>query len=167
MVPAELLKSLEAFKHMNDQQVELIQKHCEILEYEKEDKLFSEGDEATHLWIVTKGVVDLRFEMPDGRPTSDKQTITNVDVEHRDPEAKVLGWSCFVPPYQMRLSAYCVTEIATIVRIEKSRLIAVFEKDPEIGYKFLSYLITVVGYRFHQFQDQVAKNMGEDLMSGW
>ena len=167
MVQAELVNYLEAFRNLNNQQVATIQKHCEIIEYQQADKLFSEGDDATHLWLVTQGVVDLRFEMPDGRPTSDKHTVSNVDVEHRDPEAKVLGWSCFIPPYQMRLSAYCVTEFAKIVRIEKSRLIEIFEQDPDIGYKFLSYLITVVGYRFHQFQDQVAKNMGEDLMSGW
>jgi CRP-like cAMP-binding protein len=167
MIQAELVKSLEAFKNLNDQQIAAIQEHCEILEYQKEDKLFAEGDDATHLWIVNQGVVDLRFEMPDSRPTSSKQTVSNVDVKHQDPEAKVLGWSCFIPPYKMRLSAYCVTDTAKIIRIEKTRLIALFDRDPDIGYRFLSYLITVVGYRFHQFQDQVAKNMGEDLMSGW
>ena len=37
----------------------------------------------------------------------------------------------------------------------------------DMGYKFMSYIVTVVGYRFHQFQDEVAKRRGEYLMSGW
>ena len=167
MIQTEQIKSLEAFQALSDEQLAAIQEHFEILEYEKEDKLFTEGDEATHLWIVTDGIVDLRFEMPDKRPTSIDHTVSYVDVEKQDPEAKVLGWSCFVPPFKMRLSAYCITDRARIVRIEKDRLVRLFEENPEIGYKFLTYLVTVVGYRFHQFQDEVAKHMGEDLMSGW
>ncbi len=110
MVQADLVKSLEAFKNLNDQQVASIQEHCKILEYGKEEKLFSEGDEATHLWIVKQGIVDLRFELPDDRPVSAKHTVSNVDVKHQDPAAKVLGWSCFISPHKMRLSAYCVTD---------------------------------------------------------
>ena len=67
----------------------------------------------------------------------------------------------------MRLSAYCVTKGCKIIRINKTALLDLFGKDPIMGYKFMSYMITVVGYRFQQFQDHVAKNMGEDLMSGW
>lgn len=167
MVEVELIRSLEAFKYLNDSQVSSIADHFEVLEYEQGDKLFTEGDNATQLWIVADGVVDLRFEMPDRRKTSSDHTVSKVDVEHKEPEAKVLGWSCFVPPYKMRLSAYCVTKTSKVVRIEKDKLINIFENDTDIGFKFLSYLITVVGYRFHQFQDEVAKNMGEDLMSGW
>lgn len=167
MVKTELIKSMEVFNELTDEQIAAVREHCEIFDFQMGDKLFTEGDDATQLWFVSGGAVDLRFEMPDGRPTSDKQTVSNIGVAHQDPEAKILGWSCFVPPYKMRLSAYCVTEEARIIRIEKEKLVAIFEDDPEVGYKFLSYLIKVVGYRFHQFQDHVAKNMGEDLMSGW
>ncbi len=167
MITLELIKSIEAFSDLSEEQASIIQKHCELFEYDQDNKLFQEGDSATHLWIVIQGQVDLRFEMPDKRPTSSDQTISKVDVEEQQPESKVLGWSCFVPPYEMRLSAYCVTKTCKIIRIEKKTLLEVFNQDPEIGYKFLSYLVTVVGFRFHQFQDQAAKHLGEDLMSGW
>lgn len=167
MIPTELIKAIEAFKNLKAKQLASIQQHCELIEYQQGDKLFAEGDDATQLWIVIQGLVHLRFEMPDGRPSTTDHTVSAVDVTHQDPEAKVLGWSCFIPPYKMRLSAYCVTEKAKIVRIKKQRLLELFEAEPEIGYRFLSYLITVVGYRFHQFQDHVAKHMGEDMMSGW
>ena len=116
------------------------------------------------MWFVVAGQVDLRFEMPDRRATSEEMTVSSVEVKQKDPEAKTLGWSCFVPPYKMRLSAYCVTRRCEVVRIKKEALLGLFNKDPLMGYKFMSYMITVVGYRFHQFQDHVARNMGEDLI---
>jgi hypothetical protein len=54
------------------------------------------------------------------------------------------GWSCFVSPYKMRLSAYCAEDQTKIVRVAKKDLIKEFEKDPQMGYAFLTYLITVV-----------------------
>ena len=67
----------------------------------------------------------------------------------------------------MRLSAYCAADRTKIVRISKESLLRLFDEDFKMGYVFLTYLIKVVGYRFHQFQDVVAKNMGESLMCGW
>ncbi len=163
----ELLKSIGAFEEMSDQQLVAIQERCEELDFRKDEKLFSEGDDAQYVWNVIEGRVDLRFETPDKRPTSQMQTISSIEVDDKNPEAKVIGWSCFVPPYKMRLSAYCVTDACKIVRIKKDALINLFKEDPLMGYRFYSYMITVVGTRFHQFQDHIAKNLGEDLMSGW
>jgi len=54
-----------------------------------------------------------------------------------------------------------------IVRIKKEELNTLFEKDSKMGYVFTSHLVRVVGFRFQQFQDEIAKNMGESLMCGW
>lgn len=167
MVSIEVVESIKAFQDMNDAQRAAIQKHCEELQFKRNDKLFTEGDAAEHMWNVIEGHVDLRFEMPDRRPTSADMTVSSVEVTKKEPEARTLGWSCFVPPYKMRLSAYCVTKTCRIVRVKKASLLDLFDKDSLMGYKFMSYMITVVGFRFQQFQDHVAKNMGEDLMSGW
>ncbi len=167
MINMEMLKLIKAFESMNDEQLEAVQKHCEELKFEKGDILFAEGDTAEHLWNVIKGQVDLRFEMPDKRATTSVQTITSINVKEGNTEAMVLGWSCFISPYKMRLSAYCMTNTCKIIRIPKKALLQLFKDDSLMGYTFMSYIITVVGYRFQQFQDHVAKNLGEDLMSGW
>lgn len=167
MVELKLLRELDPFKQMSTGQLEKIQTSCEELEFHMGDKLFTQNDAAEHLWIVYKGSVDLRFELPDRRNTSPDMTVDGVAVGEKAPEAKILGWSCFVPPYRMRLSAYCVTDIANIVRVLKTDLLQLFEADSRMGYLFMSYMITVVGFRFHQFQNHVARNMGEDLMFGW
>ncbi len=167
MISPELLDKVEAFKNMSEEQREKVLPFCQELDYKRGDKLFTEGDDARHLWTVIEGQVDLRFEMPDRRPASADQTISSVEVKERDKESKTLGWSCFVPPFKMRLSAFCVTGSCKIVRVRKDDLMKLFKKDAGMGFIFMTYMVTVVGYRFHQFQDVVAKNMGEDLMFGW
>ena len=167
MIDIEILKELHPFKKMNANHLMVLQPKCEELEFQKGDKLFTQSDAAVHLWIVREGCVDLRFELPDRRQTSADMTVDEVEVKEREPEAKVLGWSCFVPPYKMRLSAYCVTDNCQIIRVLKSDLLQLFDQDPLMGYLFMSYMIQVVGFRFHQFQDHVARNLGEDLMFGW
>lgn len=167
MIDIQVLKELKPFIGMNEEHLEKLQPKCEEVVFHEGDKLFTQNDEALHLWIVRDGFVDLRFELPDRRTTSPDMTVHSVEIEDKAPEAKVLGWSCFVPPYRMRLSAYCVTDTCDIIRVLKTDLLKIFEQDPGMGYLFMSYMIRVVGFRFHQFQDHVATNMGEDLMFGW
>lgn len=168
MIEMELLDKLEAFKGMRDEQLAQLKERCCELNFQRGDRLFKEGEPARHVWFVVDGQVDLRFELPDGRPTSSDQTVRSVEVQkRRDAVAQTLGWSCFVPPFEMRLSAYCVTRTCRIVRIEKEDLFSLFKNDAEMGYRFMRFMITVVGYRFHQFQDEVAKTQGDHLMTGW
>jgi CRP-like cAMP-binding protein len=167
MIDLTILKELKPFENMNEDQLKKLQGSCEEIVFQMGDKLFTQNDDALHLWIVRSGYVDLRFEMPDRRATSPDMTINSIEVEDKVPEAKVLGWSCFVPPYRMRLSAYCITDSCSIIRVLKTDLLSIFKQDPSMGYLFMSYMIQVVGFRFHQFQDHVARNLGEDLMFGW
>ena len=167
MIEVNVLQQLKPFQGMNEDHLKRLQANCEEVVFHKGDKLFTQNDDALHLWVVRDGNVDLRFELPDRRITSPDMTVNSVEVAEKVPEAKVLGWSCFVPPYKMRLSAYCVTNTCNIVRVLKSDLLQLFSQDFQMGYLFMTYMIQVVGFRFHQFQDHVARNMGEDLMFGW
>jgi CRP-like cAMP-binding protein len=167
MVSLEQLKKVHAFEGLTENQLVKLQPYCAQLEFQRGSKLFKEGDPAEHLWVVLEGAVDLRFELPDKRPPSEEHTVFSADVGLREQVAQTFGWSCFVPPFKMRLSAYCVAEKTIIIRVAKADLIKEFEKDPQMGYVFLTYLITVVGYRFHQFQDEIAKIKGKYIMAGW
>jgi hypothetical protein len=106
--------------------------------------------------MVTESRVDLRFEIPGKRAATIEQTVSTVEITSQRPMPEALGWSCFVPPYQMRLSAYCISFTCRIIRIPKDKLLRIFEDDPIMGYRFMSYMVTVVGYRFHKIQELYA-----------
>lgn len=165
MVSYEIFEKLEAFEGMTDDHLAALQPHAAEETYRKGDKLFTEGEPATEVWFVLEGQVGLYFEMPDGRPSSSDTRVSSIGED--DWVAKTFGWSCFVPPYTMRLSAYCLSRSCKVVKVSRDGLLKLFKKEPEAGYMFMSHLVRVVGYRFHQFRDEIAKLRGEYLMSGW
>ena len=117
MLNLALLGTIEAFKGMDRGQLSKLQPNCEELGFNQGDKLFTEDDSAEHLWIVLKGRVDLRFELPDRRSTSEEHTVSSVEIDKKGSVAQTFGWSCFVPPYKMRLSAYCDADGTTYSRL--------------------------------------------------
>jgi CRP-like cAMP-binding protein len=166
MISHDLLDRIEAFKGMNDQQLSAVMACCSEMDFKFGDRLFAERDDATHLWFVVSGKVDLRFEIP-ARATSQEHTVSSVKVKDGSSPAKVIGWSCFVAPFRMRLSAYCASSGCKVVRMKKDDLVALFEKDPHMGYLFMSHMVTVVGHRFQNFQDYIATHLGQGIMHGW
>jgi len=165
MITLKELDSVQAFKTLTDDQLASLQEFCIREDFNRGNCLFKEDDPAEQLWIVTEGKVDLRFELPGNRPTSDETTISSFKAE--EDRKRTLGWSCFVPPYKMMLSAYCVSRSCSVIKIAKTDMLGLFEKEPDMGYKFMSYLIKVLGYRFQQFQEELAKYKGHDIMHSW
>jgi NADP-reducing hydrogenase subunit HndB len=133
MISLEFLRNVEGFKGLIDNKLAGIQSHCREKRYRYNEKLFNEGEEASCLWMVKEGQVDLRFDLPD-RPTSAKNTISSMS------KYMTFGWSGLVAPYKYRLSA-------------REKLLKIFEEDSKIGYVVMSNLVKIIGKRFHQLQD--------------
>ena len=165
MITLNELDKVQSFKELTNEQLEALKDFCVKEDFKSGDRLFKEGDSAEHLWIVTDGQVDLRVELPGNRPTSKETTISSLAAE--DDKKRTLGWSCFVPPFKMMLSAYCATRSCSVIKIAKTDMLDLFDKDPLMGYKVMAYLIKVLGYRFQQFQEEVAKLKGHDIMHSW
>ncbi len=165
MVALDLIEKLEIFKTLNSKELKVISQICSIEEYQKDDRLFAEGTKAADMWIIVDGEVALRFDTPDAKPTTKDSTLSS----HRKdiPESQVLGWSCFVPPYKLRLSAYCVSRKCKVIKIGSTPLNKAMETDTQLGYKIMRYMVQVVGYRFMQFQEEVARVSGIDMMNSW
>jgi CRP-like cAMP-binding protein len=161
MISLDFLENIELFKGLDDNQLAAIQECSEKIEYQRGDRLFAEGEESNHLWIVKAGQIDLRFDRPEGRPASKEDPISFIS------EANLFGWSSFIPPYKYRLSGYCASRKCEVVRVEKERLSTLFKKDARIGYLIMSYVLQVIGKHFFQFQGEIAKRRGHNILSGW
>jgi CRP-like cAMP-binding protein len=165
MVWLKELDTVSVFKALSDQQLETLSALCSSESYKRDDRLFKEGAPAEHMWIVTEGQVDLRFELPGNRTSSAENTISSFVAQ--EDRKRVLGWSCFIPPFKMMLSAYCVSRSCSVIKLGREDLLEAFEQDPAMGYQVTSYLIKVVGYRFQQCQEELAKVQGRDIMLSW
>jgi len=165
MVKIELIEKLHVFKTLESDELNKLLDLCSVGNYEIGDCLFREGDTATDMWIVMDGSVELRFEMPNGAATTSESALSS--HSKNIPESQVFGWSCFMPPYKMKLSAYCTSRRCQVLKINAALLNKLMEKDTAIGFKIMRYIVQVVGYRFRQMKEEVAKFMGINMMNSW
>ena len=145
MIGNDFLQSVGIFKGLNENQLSAVQRCCREEQHKAGTKLFGEGEQASHLYIVKQGQVDLRFDLP-GRTTSEKNTISSIS------EFKAFGWSSLVAPYKYSLSAYCSTQTCEVVKIERQRLTKLFSEDNRLGYLVLSNMARVIGKRFQKLE---------------
>jgi signal-transduction protein with cAMP-binding, CBS, and nucleotidyltransferase domain len=160
MITLDFLEKVEVFKDLNDDQLTEVQSCCQEAEFSRNDRIFAAGEDPHYLWVVIEGQVALQWEMP-GRSALPDTTISRLT------ETMTFGWSSLVPPHKYRLSAYCATRSCRVMKVEKNDLIKLFEKDADIGYKVMLKLLAVVGSRFLNLQDEVAKSRGSDILNQW
>lgn len=156
MISLDFLETVDAFSDLDDDQLTDIQGCSEVAEFKRGEEIFAAGDTPEHFWIVLNGQVNLTLDMPEG-----PDTITTLS------QGMPFGWSSLVPPHKYHLSAKCVSRSCKTVRIPADRLIELFEKDAQLGYKIMSKVMIVAGKRFHQLQDEVARHRGHDIINQW
>ena len=160
MIDIDFLAKVQIFQGLDQKQLAEIIKFCEEAEFQPETKLFEQGEDAAYLWIVKEGQVDLRFEAP-GSASSGENTISSI------PEAGAFGWSSFTSPNKYRLSGYCAAKPCKLIKVDREALKQLFEKEPDVGYAVISNVATVVGTRFHEFQEEAVRLRGQDILGGW
>lgn len=132
---------------------------CQEKKYADGAPLFTERDKATTLYLILKGCVELRFEMP-GRRQAHGTVITKL----RPGEA--VGWSTVVPPFRYSLSGYCRGETA-VLEMDEPVLTSLFENDYRVGFIIMRNVASLVGERLYRIEDALAKCMGEEILSEW
>jgi len=145
MAAIDMLRKVETFQSLSDDELLAIGKLTTEKRFNYGDRLFKDGESATHLWIVKEGVIDLRFDLP-GRETSEESTLSSISAN------KTIGWSSLVPPYKYKLSAYCASTRCTVLEIDREPLREYLTKHPKTGYQVLSAILRVVGRRFQRLQ---------------
>lgn len=145
MIHTDFFRQVEAFQSLDDAELAAIAGFCRVRQFARRERLFKEGEPAEHLWIVKKGVIDVRFDLP-GRETSAESTLSSVS------ENKLLGWSSVVPPHRYRLSAYCASDTSEVVAMGSRKLLDFLQQHPGAGYQVFSVMLKIVGNRFQRLQ---------------
>jgi CRP-like cAMP-binding protein len=160
MINIDFLDKVQIFQGLNHEQLAMILEFCEEAEFEAGSKLFKQGEDAVYLWIVLEGQVDLRYDVA-GSSSAEANTISSIS------EAGAFGWSSFTSPNKYRLSGVCADKPCKLIKVEREGLRQLFETDPDMGYAVISNVATVVGTRFHEFQEEAVRQRGQDILGGW
>ena len=136
-----LIHQNELFGNLTGEEFSRLAPHWTSQDVAKDEVVFKEGADATHLYFVEEGSVILAKRIPGSLRVYTGQTV----VATCKP-TEVFGWSALVEPYVYTLSATAL-EPASLVGIEAASMRAILDKYPAIGYKVQSALIAVVSRR--------------------
>jgi len=115
------------------------------------DILFSLGAEATHIYLVERGGMNLTMPVRIGGIQKE------MTVEDRG-QGQSLGWSALIPPHRFTLQAQA-REPTQLLAISRADLFEFSSRNPAAGYTVISNLARVVGQRLQIFQAMWIREM--------
>lgn len=138
------------------------------LEYGAGDVIFREGREATHLYGVLAGEVELSILVRDRVLKTDVQyedyVRKQVDLVEKEIVIETLGpgeifsWSALSTPHRLTSTAAC-RRSTQVFAIEAAGLMAVLAHVPEVGFLFMQRVAAIIARRL--------RNRTDKLLEGW
>ncbi len=116
------IKEMDLFADIKHDVMEKIADICSEENYLKGTKIFNEGDEATILYILGEGIIELQIK-------------GETPVYNLTEEGSLFGWSSLVETAEYTASAVCNTDIKAI-KIDSRRLNKIFVENPNMGFAF-------------------------------
>lgn len=163
----ELMSRLTIFSGVSSNLLAQVAQHIEVLDCDSGEPVFQEGEEASHLYGVLEGEVDLILI------ARDENLITEVHEEYNHVETETLvrdiivdsigpgevfGWSALTPSGKFTSKAVCA-KTSRILAIPARILNNVFKEHPQTGYPFMEKLADVISKRL--------ANRTDKLLEGW
>ena len=133
-------------------------RRCELNNYEDGTKLFMEKTEATTLYLILRGGINLHYEMPN------REHADTLIASLKPGDA--VGWSSVVPPHQYRLSGYC-NGPTTLLEIDRDTIQSIFETNYHLAFLFMRNIAVLTGKRLNQVQDKLARVLADEANTGW
>jgi CRP/FNR family transcriptional regulator, cyclic AMP receptor protein len=136
MVSPEILRRYRYLSGISEQTLKQVAMISDEKSFRKGDVLFREGQDATELYIMVEGEVEVRYELASG--------------EHSTVDTLVAGdlmvWSSLVEPHRTHSMGVARTNVK-LVAINAVKLRAMMDADPLLGYRFMNGVATEVSHR--------------------
>ena len=143
---------------------------AQALDYETNAVIFREGQEASHLYGVMHGEVELSILFRDRIMRADVQyedyvrkhveiIEKEIVIENLDP-GDVFSWSALSAPHRLTSTATC-SQPTRVFALEASRLKAVLAQSPEVGYLFMQRVSDIIARRLRNRTDKLLESWYE------
>ena len=146
MVSAEWLKKTELFETLTGSQLNDLLSQSLIKSYRQGDTIFLQGEEATHLYILINGSVDLTVR------AQEKIDFMTSKIEK---DGAVFGTASLMEPFRYNVSAICLKPSEVLV-LDASVIKKRMEEDPEMGMEIMKKLATIYFNRLNQLRSGVS-----------
>ena len=131
------IKTIPWFLELAPASLQRLTKIAEIRTFEKEDVIFSEGEQHPFFYIILEGRVGLESYVP-GHGSMPILTAESLDV---------IGWSSLTPVVRQKTSTARVLEHTTLLAFSADQLMTACEADCELGFIIMRRLANIVASR--------------------
>jgi len=136
MAKFDVLKRCSMVRDLSDEQLKIIAKLAKEETYEVGELLIKQGRTVEKLFLIEDGLVGIYLELG---PITHRLLQTASEFE-------VVGWTSMLPPYRARATAKAI-ETTKALAFSAKGLIALCEKNPEIGNQIYRGLATLIALR--------------------
>jgi CRP/FNR family cyclic AMP-dependent transcriptional regulator len=159
MISIKDLKETNLFRGLKSKQLQPFMKHFIEMNFQAGEVIFSQGDPAQDLYILSEGEVTL------GIKTKGEIDLTAYSIGKK---GEVFGLPCLIKPYRNNVSAVCKKrtkvfvihgEILRRLMMKSSRVgLEMMEKVTEIYYNRLNSTRAMIANLFKMFKFQTGKS---------
>jgi CRP-like cAMP-binding protein len=146
MVSADWLKKAELFGTLSGSQLTLLLSHSSVESLPEGKTIFRQGEEATHLYVLIKGIVDLSVK------TGEKFDFLTSKVEK---DGAAFGIPSLIEPFRYNMTATCLKPSEVVV-IDAGRVKIDMEEDPKLGMEIMKKLASIYFNRLSELRSGVS-----------
>jgi CRP/FNR family transcriptional regulator len=153
MIPIEALKHYPHFSSISNHYIKQIAMISHEIAFEKGEKLFREGNTATHLMFLRSGEIDIVYLLGDGREVIADTLVTG----------DTLAWSSVLAPH--RLTATGIgNKGGSLILIEAEGLRKLCDENTDFGYSLMREIAATLRSRLSAMRVQAAVRIAEPSM---
>jgi len=135
----ELLSNIEIFQNLDEEQLKLVEKCIEEKKFADGEEIFHENSKESDLYILLEGRVQVKVDLD----KTEQATI------HTILPGRLFGEFAFIDDQPRSATAHVIKN-CTVLKIQKEKLIKLFEENNAIGYKVMYNLSRVFARRIRQ-----------------
>ncbi|MFC1959606.1 cyclic nucleotide-binding domain-containing protein [Chloroflexota bacterium] len=136
MISPEILRRYPLFADLEDQFLKEIAMIGDEVVLADGVWLFEEGDAADDWYVITRGTVELKAQLPGGQYADLDELV----------EGDLVGWSAICNPVNFTLGAVTPTG-ARLLKLEGAAMQDLMQKNPEMGFHIMCHINQVIGTR--------------------
>ena len=134
----DILKRTNQFAELSDHTLEAIAGITEQRDFEEGDSIYSLGDDARDIFVVSNGRI--RFSLGAGNRAGASGSIMT--------EGYLFGWAALIDDHPRRVATASCLENSTLLVIDGSKLLGIFGQDTGAGYLFMRGLAGMIANNF-------------------
>ena len=146
------LKHIHIFTDLNDSELESLLSFSKLEQYDSGKRIFAEKSNATNLYGVLEGHVEIR--------TSGNAGKGDIIIDTARP-GQIFGWSAVTEPNTFTAAAW-TTEPTRVISINGQYLKNLFKTNNHIGYRVMMQIPSVISKRLRQMRENLAECLQAD-----